>query len=63
MVPVYSLMVLNFESYVKNPIVEADEAMIKNALTNLIENAIIYTDKGGVSIVLGEKLDKLILTI
>ncbi len=54
---------IKFSFEVKNPFIKADKYCIQQAISNLLDNAIKYTDEGDVSVSLKENKDHLILKI
>ena len=54
---------VEFHSSIKNPIINADEYCITQAVSNIIDNAIKYTKKGGLKIWIDENNGDLQLVI
>ena len=54
---------LTFQKEVSAGLIHADEHTLTSALTNILENAIIYTEKGGVTVRLGKDDENLTLAI
>ncbi|MBT3633011.1 MAG: PAS domain S-box protein [Candidatus Marinimicrobia bacterium] len=56
-------LTIDFYSEIKNPILVADEYCITQAVSNIIDNAIKYTNEGGLTIWIDENIENTILVI
>ncbi|NOZ04525.1 MAG: PAS domain S-box protein [FCB group bacterium] len=54
---------LTFSSTAKDPVIKADEYCITQAISNIVDNAVKYTEKGGVDISLKSRNKQLVLSI
>ncbi len=54
---------LSFNNNLRKTTIQVDEYCVTNALTNLINNAIKYTDTGSVNVELGRKGNNLVFTV
>lgn len=54
---------LKYEKHGKIPKIPADRTKLKLVLTNVIDNCIKYTAKGGVTVITEVKTDKLLITV
>ncbi len=54
---------LTFKATAKNPMIKADAYCITQAVSNIVDNAIKYTEKGGVEISLKSKGEQLALSV
>jgi two-component system, sensor histidine kinase and response regulator len=56
-------LTVDFYSEIQNPILNADEYCITQAVSNIIDNAIKYTNEGGLTIWIDENIEHTILVI